>query len=121
MQSKALAGLIATFIQTAANPNFQNSLYHSLLYRRQCLQDFSVPDVDLPPYYSRDFFATIKDVVDNSPLNPVQMSEKQWYRHLLEVNVTMEKGDDEGRMVAKKCKAEISDPNIDFQLSILNM
>ena len=77
VQSKALAGLIATFIQTAANPNFQNSLFHSLLYRRQCLQDFSVPDLDLPPYYSKDFFVTIKDVMDNSPLNPVQMSEKQ--------------------------------------------
>ena len=44
VQSKAQAGLISTFLQSAANPNFQNSLYHSILYRKFCLLDESVPD-----------------------------------------------------------------------------
>ena len=117
VQSKAQVSLISTFLQTAANPGFQNSLYHSLLYRRHCLQDETVPDLVPPPYYSREFFNIIKDVVENTPLNPVHMSVKQWYRHLLETNVTMEKVDDEGRMVAKLCKVEEREPNTDWQLS----
>ena len=117
VQSKAQASLISTFLQTAANPGFQNSLYHSLLYKRNCLKDETVPDLVLPPYYSRGFFNIIKDVVENTPLNPVHMSVKQWYRHLLETNVTMEKVDDEGRMMAKLCKVEERDPNTDWQLS----
>ena len=110
VQSKAMASLIATFLQTAANPGFQQSLYHSLLYRRHCLSDNSVPDLALPPYYSRGFFNTIKDVVDNSPLNPIQMTVKQWYRHLLETNVTMEKLDNDGRMKVKLSMVEEREP-----------
>ena len=45
------------------------------------------------------------------------MSQKQWYRHLLEKNVTMEIVDDEGRMVPRKSKAEERDPELDWQLS----
>ena len=50
VQCKALSGLIATFLQTAANGNFQNSLYHSILYRYYCLLDHTVPKLDPPPY-----------------------------------------------------------------------
>ena len=57
------------------------------------------------------------DVVKNTHLNPVHMSVKQWYRHLLETNVTMERVDDEGRMVAKKCKLEDLHPGLNYQLS----
>ena len=117
VQSKAMASLISTFLQTAANPGFQQSLYHSLLYRRNCLEDDTAPDLILPPYYSRDFFNIIKDVVQNSPLNPIHMSVNQWYRHLLETNVTMEKVDDEGRMVSKLCKVEEREPDTNWQLS----
>ena len=64
-----------------------------------------------------EFFNIIRDVIKNSPLNPIHMSVKQWYRHLLEANVTMEKVDDEGRMKAKLCKVEEGEPNSDWQLS----
>ena len=109
VQSKALAGLIATFLQTAINGDFQNSLYHSILYRYYCLKDYTVPRLDLPPYYSIQFFNIIRDVVENSPLNPVKMFKKQWYWHLLEKNVTMDIVDDEGRMEPKKSRAEERD------------
>ena len=46
----------------------------------------------------------IKDVKENTPLNPVSMTVKDWYRHLLEKEVTMEVIDDEGRMVPKLSK-----------------
>ena len=91
VQSKALAGLITTFLQTAANPRFQTSLYHSLLYRRFCLLDDTVPELQPPPYYSMAFFNIIKDVLVNSPLNPIQLSFKQWYRHLLEKHLLWKK------------------------------
>ena len=73
--------------------------------------------MDPPPYYSREFFTTIRDVLENSPLNPVNMSQKQWYRHLLEKNVTMEVVDDEGRMVPRKSKVEERDTDLDWHLS----
>ena len=117
VQCKALSGLIATFLQTAANGNFQNSLYHSILYRYYCLLDHTVPQLDPPPYYSLQFFSIIRDVVENSPLNPVRMSQKQWYKHLLEKKVTMEVVDAEDRMVPKKSKVEERHPEIDWQLA----
>ena len=117
VQSKAMASLISTFLQTAANPRFQPSLYHTLLYRRHCLLDETAPDIDIPPYYTKDFFNIIRDVVKNSPLNPIQMTVREWYRHLLEINVTMVKIDDEGRMKAKPCKVEEKEPELNWQLS----
>ena len=116
IQSKALAGLITSFLQTAANPRFHTSLYHSLLYRRFCLLDDTVPELQPPPYYSIAFFNIIKDVLENSPLNPIQLSLKQWYKHLLEITVTKEKVDNEGRMVPKKSKVEEREPHLDWQL-----
>ena len=89
VQSKAQASLISSFLQTALNPSFQSSLYHTLLYKRFCLLDNTVPELEPPPYYPMEFFNTIRDVVENTPLNPVQMCVKEWYRHLLEINVTM--------------------------------
>ena len=106
IKSKALAGLISTFLQTAANPCYQQSLYHSLLYRRHCLLDDSAPDIAAPPYYSGNFFSIIREVKENTPLNPVHMTVREWYHYLLEKEVTMETVDDEGRMVAKLCKVE---------------
>ena len=57
---KALAGLIKTFLETAGNGIYRPSLYHSLLYRYQILDDHSVPDPGIPPFYSNDFFNTIR-------------------------------------------------------------
>ena len=116
LQSKALASLITTFLQTAVHPSFQQSLYHSLLYRRHCLSDTSVPDIELPPYYSRHFSNIIKEVIEDSPLNPVRRSVRDWYRYLLERDVTMVKIDEDGRMEKKKCKVEEEDPASDWNL-----
>ena len=61
-------------------------------------------NIALPPYYSQEFVNIIKDVKENTPLNPLSMTVKDWYRHLLEKEVTMEVIDDEGRMVPKLSK-----------------
>ena len=44
------------------------------------------------------------------------MTVKQWYRHLLETNVTMEKLDNEGRMKVKLCKVEEREPDVNWQV-----
>ena len=117
IECKAMALLITTFLQTAANPRFQQSLYHNCLFRYYCLGDDSLDKPSMPPYYSEAFFNTIKKVVDNSPLNPVHMTSKQWYTYLLEEKVTMEEMDEEGRRQLKKCRIEILYPDIDWQKS----
>ena len=76
--------------------------------------DDTAPDLPLPPYYSRNFFDLIKDVKQNTPLNPVHMSVKEWYRHILEKYVTMNVIDDEGRMTPKLCKVEELEPLYDW-------
>ena len=117
IRSKSLASLITTFLQTAAHPGFQQSLYHSLLYRHHCLLDDTAPYLAPPPYYTQEFFNVIKDVKQNTPLNPVNMTVKEWYRHLLEKDVTMEIVDEEGRMVPKLCKVEEREPQHDWNLA----
>ena len=76
--------------------------------------DDSVPDVSVPPYYSVEFFSIIRDVKENTPLNPVRMTVREWYRYLLEKYVTMETVDDEGRMLPKLCKVEEREPQQDW-------
>ena len=81
---KALASLIRTFMETAANPKFQLNLFHSLLYRVNVLDDDSITPPPLPPYYPASFFNIIKQVRLNTPLNVTTMSTANWYRLLVE-------------------------------------
>ena len=117
IQSKALASLIATFIQTAANPKFQQSLYHNCLYRWYCLGDETILKPDIPPYYSLAFFSKIKKVIQESPLNPIQLSVKQCYKLILEEDVTMEYIEAEGRLVAKKTRVETLVPDNNWEVA----
>ena len=67
---KALAGLITTFLQTAANPAFRTNLLHSLLFRKFILEEDDVPGVpdQLPPYFTQELFEIIKTAkADNPP------------------------------------------------------
>ena len=57
---KALAALTRTFLETACHPKFQISLYHSCLYRYFVLEDSSIPNPGLPPFYSLEFFKKIR-------------------------------------------------------------
>ena len=116
VKMKALAGLITTFMETASNPKYSQSLYHNNLFRYYVLEDTSIPDPGLPPFYSGSFFATIKKVHEESPLNVTAMSEQQWYRLLLEENVTMEELETgESRFMA--CRVELASPWTDWEIS----
>ena len=71
---RAQAGLIRTFMETAANPKFRHNLLHSHLFQFHVLGDTSLPDPGFPPYYPQAFFQAIKSVHDNTLLNVKTMS-----------------------------------------------
>ena len=68
-------------------------------------------------FYNQNFFNIIRKVEEQSPLNPIQMDQRQWYNYLVEENVTMEVVDDEGRLQAKRCRVELLYPQNDWQKS----
>ena len=113
---KALAGLITTFLETACNTKYRESLYHSGLFRYHVLEDRSIPDPGMPPFYSAKFFQTIKQVHNDSPLNVSTMTQRQWYRLLLEDNVTMEEKEN-GQRSYIGCRIELGSPNVDWETS----
>ena len=57
---RALALLIRTFLETAANPQFIHSLFHEQLFRFHVLEEHSLPDPGFTPYYDKDFFSLIQ-------------------------------------------------------------
>ena len=74
---KAMAGFITTFLQTAANPAYQQNLLHSLLYKKHILgEDIPSAPNPPPPYFSQTIFDVIRKVKEDSPLNILAMSEK---------------------------------------------
>ena len=109
--SKAKANLITTFLQTATSKTFQQSLYHSWLYRYHVLGHTELTNPGIPPYYAGDFFNVIREVQENSPLNPTHMTVKQWYNYLLETNVIEHEIDEEGRRELVPCKVEEREPS----------
>ena len=114
---KALAGFISTFMQTAANPAFQPNLLHQLLFRKHVLLD-DVPEApnQLPPYLSPALFQIIRKVKNDSKLNVTNMSEGDWTRYLTEEFVTME-SDDENTSKFRPSRAELANPDKDWELS----
>ena len=86
---KALALVIRTFLETAANTKFRRNVYHEQLYIYQVLQENDIPGPGFPPYYSPEFFSMIQNVKDKTPLDVTNMSIKQWRQLLVEDNLTM--------------------------------
>ena len=110
---KALAALTRTFLETACNPKFQQSLFHSNLYRYHILQDVSLPDPGFPPFYSKEFFQKIRDVHAETPLNIMRMTEKQWYQLYLEDYCTMEGHADQRCFISTR--TELASPTTDWE------
>ena len=117
VQSKAMAHLISTFLQTAASSRFIQSLFHNQLYRYHVLDETDLPDPGYTPYYSQSFFNIIKKVKTNTPLNPVHMTTKEWYRFLLEENITMREVDADGRRELVPCRVEEHAPEVSWSES----
>ena len=86
---KSLSMLIRSFLETAANPNYLHSLYHTALFNHHVLLDQSWPDPGIPPYFSQEFFSTIRHVHLQGTLDVTTVTSRQWYQLLLEDRVTM--------------------------------
>ena len=111
---KAKAILIRTFLETAVNPKFRHSLFHSMLFRHHVLGDSTVPNPGFPPYYPESFFDIIRRVHLETSQNVTTMSIKEWTQVLTEENLTMEIT---ATRQYKPCRAETASPNTDWALS----
>ena len=57
IELRAKSYQINTFLETACKPKFRHSLYHKILYRQEVrLQESGLVKVEVPPYFSGDFF-----------------------------------------------------------------
>ena len=83
---RALACLIRSFLETAANPTFRRNLSHEQLFRFHT--DRSIPNPGFPPYYPPDFFRTIRNAKDDTSINITSMTTSQRSTFLVEENVT---------------------------------
>ena len=90
-----------------------NTLYHEALLKYHVMEERDIPHPGFPPYYPETFFQTIKNVKAQGTLNISRMSSKEWYRVLLEDNLTMEL-DGQGQRHYKKCRAEVKHPENDW-------
>ena len=118
LKYKAIAGFITTFLQTAVNPSFCQNLLHSLLFRKYVLnEDESAAPDPPPPYFTPDLFSIIRKVKDESPLNIVTMTEKDWSRLLTEDCLTMTTNPETEQRHFTPCKAELASPSTDWSLS----
>ena len=77
VKQKAQAGLIKSFMETAASQKFIPNLYHNILYRYHVLGETSLPNPGFPPFYTREFFEKIRQVHQDTPLSICNMSEKE--------------------------------------------
>ena len=101
---RAQACLIKTFLETAANQKYLQNLYHVSLFRYHILNDRSLPNPGLPPYYNDSFFSTIRRIHNETPMNIINMSLKQWYQILLEDNVITRETDDKRELIPGRAK-----------------
>ena len=107
--------LIRSFLETAANPKYIHNLYHTSLYRYYVLQHRDIQDPGLPPYYSLEFFNTIRSTYENTSLKVETMSSSQWYTLLLQNNITMEDETPDSARQYRAARAERAYPENDWE------
>ena len=110
---KAQAMLIRSFMETSVNPKYLHNLYHVSLFRYYVLKEDSFPDPGLPPYYTADFFDTIRKVHVNSESNVATMSSSDWYHYLVEENITMNQLEDSTK-IFRPSRTELAWPGTDW-------
>ena len=89
VEIRALACLIKSFLETAADKKFRNNLFHNHLYRYHVQREHTLPDPGVTPYYSTEFFDIIRSYYENMTINIETMSLREWYQTLLEDRILM--------------------------------
>ena len=111
-KQKALSMLIRCFLETASNPTYLNSLYHTAVFNHHVLQDSTWPEPDTPPYFSEEFFSIIRNAHLHSSNDVTTMSSSQWYQYLLENQILKTNG---SPSLYIPCRAERLTPAHDWQ------
>ena len=104
---KAMATLIHSFIEVAANPTFLNSQFLNSVFRAEVLNE-DLSRLNLPPYYNNEFFQVIRSAKDSGN-DIITMSTKAWYNFLLR-DVIMSR-DDNQLLVLSPCRIEQNLPD----------
>ena len=103
-----------SFFEPSLNPKFITNLHHHALYLQQMEDRRDIPDPGRNPYMTEELWSIIRHVKDEGLLNMSRMITGEYYRALLENNITMP-FDDNGRSSLKPCKAELVNPGVDWQ------
>ena len=70
VKCKAMANLVSVFLQTAANPRYISSQFHTPLYKYHMLgEQEGVPSPGFTPFYNKEFFNVIKKVDAPDPFS----------------------------------------------------
>ena len=113
---KAMAEMIRSFMESALNPKFITNLHHLAMYFWNIEQRRDIPDPGRNPYMSEELWNNIRKVKTEGLLNMANMTSGQWYKVLLENNITMQE-DENGRRSLKPCRAELHHPDVDWEQS----
>ena len=111
VKCRAMSELIKTFVDTAINPKYRRNLYHLALYKWYVEDDRTIPNPGKNPYYSNEFFATIKRIKQDGLLRISGLSIRQWYKVLLEQEI-LNTTDSIGRQTKKLFKVEKDHPEV---------
>ena len=87
-------------------------MYHQALYKWHILNIRDIPEPKRNPYLSEEIFSEILKIKDGGLLNLAKMSSGEWYRAMLEINVTM---DSDTEQIYKPCRTEIRNPHIEWE------
>ena len=77
-------------------------------------RDTRLPDPGFLHYYNSTFFDIIREVKENTVMNPIHLTVKQWYNYLLEKFVTTREIDQEGRRELIPNRIEELSPNVQW-------
>ena len=113
VQFKALSLLIRTFLETAVIPKYQQNQYHVALFlwHVEGRRDITCPTQ--PPYYDDTFFDHIRQVKQEGLLNIQHLSSGQWYRVLMENNITHQMSNSSREI--RPSRAEVKHPEVNWE------
>ena len=116
IQSRAIAALTCTFLQTAINPKFRRNHFHNALFRRFVLGE-SVSTPPIPPHFRGDFFPKLREMHES--LGDLKiLTFREIYRFFSQ-QIIFETGGDAGTVVRSllPLKCELASPATEWERS----
>ena len=114
---KAQALFIKCFLETAVGEKFLRNKYHEAIFKWCVLKERNLIHPSLPPYLNEETMNLIGQALNEGSLNIETMSVKDWYKHLLEANVTHSGEPGAGSRELVPCRVERLNPFVDWKKS----